>query len=47
MDGAKKRKTGYATEGSNIPQYRHIQDYYLSNSKTFQDGDGNGNFEGN
>ena len=27
------------------PQYRHIRDYYLSNSKTFQDGNGNGNFD--
>ena len=26
-------------------QYRHIRNYYLSNSKTFQDGNGNGNFE--
>ena len=25
--------------------YRHIQHDYLSNSKTFQDGNGNGNFE--
>ena len=25
--------------------YRHIRNYYLSNSKTFQDGNGNGNFE--
>ena len=25
-------------------QYRHIRNYYLSNSKTFQDGNGNGNF---
>ena len=25
-------------------EYRHIRDYYLSNSKTFQDGNGNGNF---
>ena len=25
--------------------YRHIQNDYLSNSKTFQDGNGNGNFE--
>ena len=24
--------------------YRHIRNYYLSNSKTFQDGNGNGNF---
>ena len=24
---------------------RHIRNYYLSNSKTFQDGNGNGNFE--
>ena len=24
--------------------YRHIRKYYLSNSKTFQDGNGNGNF---
>ena len=24
--------------------YRHIRNYYLSNSKTFQDGTGNGNF---
>ena len=23
--------------------YRHIRNYYLSNSKTFQDGNGNGN----
>ena len=26
-------------------RYRHIRNYYLSNSKTFQDGNGNGNFE--
>ena len=26
-------------------KYRHIQNYCLSNSKTFQDGNGNGNFE--
>ena len=26
-------------------EYRHIRNYYLSNSKTFQDGNGNGNFE--
>ena len=25
--------------------YRHIRNYYLSSSKTFQDGNGNGNFE--
>ena len=25
--------------------YRHIRKYYLSNSKTFQDGNGNGDFE--
>ena len=25
-------------------QYRHIRNYYLSNSKTFQDGNGSGNF---
>ena len=25
-------------------EYRHIRNYYLSNSKTFQDGNGNGNF---
>ena len=25
--------------------FRHIRNYYLSNSKTFQDGNGNGNFE--
>ena len=25
--------------------YRHIRNYYLSNSKTFQNGNGNGNFE--
>ena len=25
-------------------QYRHIRNYYLSNSKTFQDGNSNGNF---
>ena len=25
-------------------RYRHIRNYYLSNSKTFQDGNGNGNF---
>ena len=25
--------------------YRHIRNYYLSNSRTFQDGNGNGNFE--
>ena len=25
-------------------QYRHIRNYYLSISKTFQDGTGNGNF---
>ena len=24
-------------------RYRHIRNYYLSNSKTFQDGNGNGN----
>ena len=24
--------------------YRHIRNYYLSNSKTFQDGNGNGHF---
>ena len=24
-------------------KYRHIRNYYLSNSKTFQDGNGNGN----
>ena len=24
--------------------YRHIRNYYRSNSKTFQDGNGNGNF---
>ena len=24
--------------------YRHIRNYYLSNSKTFEDGNGNGNF---
>ena len=24
--------------------YRHIRNYYLSNSKTLQDGNGNGNF---
>ena len=24
-------------------QYRHIRNYYRSNSKTFQDGNGNGN----
>ena len=28
-----------------VSQYRHIRNYYLSNSKTFQDGNGNGNFE--
>ena len=26
-------------------EHRHIQNYYLSNSRTFQDGNGNGNFE--
>ena len=25
--------------------YRHIRNYYLSNLKTFQDGNGNGNSE--
>ena len=34
-----KKKNG----GSKI--YRHIRNYYLYNSKTFQDGNGNGNFE--
>ena len=29
---------------STLLQYRHIRNYYLSNSKTFQDGNGNGNF---
>ena len=24
--------------------YRHIRNYYLSNSQTFQDGSGNGHF---
>ena len=28
-----------------LKYYRHIRYYYLCNSKTFQDGDGNGNFE--
>ena len=26
-------------------RYRHIRNDYLSNSKTLQDGNGNGNFE--
>ena len=26
-------------------KYRHIRNYYRSNSKIFQDGNGNGNFE--
>ena len=30
---------------SSRKQYRHIRNDYLSNSKTFQDGNGNGNFE--
>ena len=29
----------------NRTRYRHIRNYYLSNSKTFQDGNSNGNFE--
>ena len=29
---------------SSGPFYRHIRNDYLSNSKTFQDGNGNGNF---
>ena len=28
-----------------LKAYRHIRNYYLCNSKTFQDGNGNGNFE--
>ena len=32
-------------EGILLQKYRHIRNYYLSNSKTFQDGNGNGNFE--
>ena len=31
--------------GTDTKAYRHIRYYYLSNSKTFQDGNGNGNFE--
>ena len=27
-----------------VSPYRHIRNYYLSNSKTFQDGNGNCNF---
>ena len=27
-----------------LQTYRHIRNYYLSNSKTFQDGNGNGDF---
>ena len=26
-----------------LSMYRHIRNYYLSSSKTFQDGNGNGN----
>ena len=29
---------------SGVSEYRHIRNYYLSNSNTFQDGNGNGNF---
>ena len=29
----------------NCEKYRHIRNYYLSNSKTFQDGNGNGTSE--
>ena len=34
-------KTDRATRGCS--NYRHIRNYYLSNSKTFQDGNANGN----
>ena len=37
-----RSQRGYRTD---VPVYRHIRNYYLSNSKTFQDGNGNGNFE--
>ena len=32
------------TRKTRLEEYRHIRNYYLSNSKTFQDGNGNGNF---
>ena len=33
-----------STHNLHFMVYRHIRNYYLSNSKTFQDGNGNGNF---
>ena len=33
----------YASSAGRV-LYRHIRNYYLSNLKTFQDGNGNGNF---
>ena len=40
-----KRLHGSFSVLQHTGDYRHIGDYYLSNSKTFQDGNGNGNFE--
>ena len=44
--GAKYLHDDFGPEGTPT-HYRHIQNYYLSNSKTFQDGSGNGNGNGN
>ena len=38
-------KCRFGRFNAGLGAYRHIRNYYLSNSKTFQDGNGNGNFE--